>query len=54
MRLVEVGDEDRKLVRRSLLDAVLPRWTERCGEQCVEEWDRTVGRVSGVTAAEEH
>ncbi len=51
MTLVPVNDEDRKLVRRSLTDAVMPRWAERCGADCVAEWNATIGRLFDMTVA---
>ena len=49
MTLVPTSAEDRALVRKSLLDTVAPRWSERCGTDCVANWNATVGRIFDLT-----
>jgi TRAP-type C4-dicarboxylate transport system substrate-binding protein len=49
MTLVPTNAEDRTLVRKSLLDTVAPRWSERCGSKCVANWNATVGRMFDLT-----
>lgn len=34
-----------------LSDVVLARWAERCGEECANNWNETVGKVLGLTAS---
>jgi TRAP-type C4-dicarboxylate transport system substrate-binding protein len=51
MVVVPVTAEDRKLVRESLRSTVLPRWAERCGPDCVTEWNRTIGRLFDMSVA---
>jgi TRAP-type C4-dicarboxylate transport system substrate-binding protein len=51
MTLVPVSDADRKLVRRSFTDVVSPRWADRCGAECVSEWNATIGRLLDLTVA---
>lgn len=44
-------DQKRKEV---LENVVLRRWAERCaekfGEQCIDDWNATIGKIAGVTA----
>jgi TRAP-type C4-dicarboxylate transport system substrate-binding protein len=51
MTLVPTTDADRTLVRKSFLDTVSPRWSERCGAVCVANWNATIGRVFNLTVA---
>lgn len=43
MTLVPVAPGDVALVRQILRDVILPHWAERCGAECVAEWNLTVG-----------
>jgi len=51
LRLVPTRGEDTALLRKALVGTVLPRWAERCGAECVESWNGTVGRSLGIAAA---
>jgi len=51
MTLVPTTDADRALVHKSLVETVLPRWSQRCGAQCVGNWNETIGRMFGLTVA---
>jgi TRAP-type C4-dicarboxylate transport system substrate-binding protein len=51
MTLVPTTDEDRKLVRRSFMNTVAPRWAERCASECVANWNGTIGRLFDLTVA---
>jgi len=51
MKLVETSDEDRKAVRQSFMKVVAPRWSDRCGAECVANWNQTVGRQFDITVA---
>jgi TRAP-type C4-dicarboxylate transport system substrate-binding protein len=51
MKLVPSGDRDAKLVRQSFLNTVAPRWSARCGAECVKNWNETVGRMLDLTVA---
>lgn len=42
-------DEDRALLREALLTTVLPKWAERCGETCVDQFNETIGQVTGLS-----
>jgi hypothetical protein len=30
---------------------VSPRWSERCGAECVTNWNQTIGRLLDLTVA---
>jgi TRAP-type C4-dicarboxylate transport system substrate-binding protein len=51
MTLVPTNADDRALVRKSLLDTVSPRWAERCGAECIGNWNATIGRMFDLTVA---
>lgn len=50
MTLVPVADSDLERHAKILEGFVLPRWAERCGAECVTEWNETVGAALGVEA----
>jgi TRAP-type C4-dicarboxylate transport system substrate-binding protein len=50
MTLAELSDADRAELKRVMEEVVIPRWAERCGSACAEEWNATVGAVVGITA----
>ncbi len=39
MTIVQTSPADEARRRRLLLDVVLPRWFERCGQDCVQSWN---------------
>jgi TRAP-type C4-dicarboxylate transport system substrate-binding protein len=49
MKLVPTSDEDNKLVRQSFANVVSPRWSQRCGADCVANWNQTIGRQLDIT-----
>ncbi|MEE2946050.1 MAG: TRAP transporter substrate-binding protein [Pseudomonadota bacterium] len=51
MVLVEPTAEDLAARDQIATDVVLARWAERCGEECAENWNNTVGPILGLTAA---
>jgi TRAP-type C4-dicarboxylate transport system substrate-binding protein len=53
MTLVAVRPADRSRVHRILEQIIVPHWAERCGAQCAETWNATVGRNSGLVATAE-
>lgn len=53
MKLVEPSEADLKLRDSIATDVVLARWAERCGEECVANWNETVGPILGLTAKAE-
>lgn len=50
MRLIPVSRADEAERRRLLTGAILPRWIERCGEECAEAWNRHMAPAVGVRA----
>lgn len=50
MTLVEATERELELRREALEQTVLPRWAARCGDECVTEWNDSVGSVLDMTA----
>ncbi len=50
MILVDAIPADRALLDRILRTVILPKWAARCGEECADEWNRTVGARMQLTA----
>jgi TRAP-type C4-dicarboxylate transport system substrate-binding protein len=50
MTIVPVTAEDEDRRRHLLTATVLPRWIGRCGEDCVEAWNRHLAPLVGVPA----
>ncbi len=48
MTIVAAGEEDGEVRRRLLVEHVLPRWIERCGQACVQAWNRHQAKWSGL------
>jgi TRAP-type C4-dicarboxylate transport system substrate-binding protein len=48
MTLVDASAADVARQREILLKHVLPGWLKRCGPQCAQVWNRTVGPTAGV------
>lgn len=48
LTLVESGPADDALRRKVLVEAVLPRWIDRCGPGCVEVWNNHLGESTGL------
>ncbi len=51
MKLVEPSSEDLAIRDKIATNVVLARWAERCGAECAENWNNTVGKVLGLTAS---
>jgi hypothetical protein len=51
MKLVPKTADDVAAVRKSFTETVSPRWAERCGPDCVANWNATVGRMFDLTVA---
>ncbi len=54
MKKVEPNADDDAKRKEVLETVVLKRWAERCaekfGEQCIDDWNATIGKIAGVTA----
>ena len=50
MKLVEMSDADRMKTQEILTQGVLKDWAERCGSDCVRDWNEKVGSLVGVEA----
>jgi TRAP-type transport system periplasmic protein len=49
MTLVDVTDEAWARQGAILEETILPDWAERCGKECAERWNETIGKVVGRT-----
>jgi TRAP-type C4-dicarboxylate transport system substrate-binding protein len=50
MTRVDPSPADAEARRRAMLERVLPNWARRCGGECVQQWNDTIGRVVGLEA----
>lgn len=50
MTPIEGSAEDQAMLQSIVKDFVVKRWAERCGKECAQEWNDTVGQVVGVEA----
>ena len=50
MTLVEPSADDLKARDKIANDVVLSRWAERCGKDCADNWNGTVGKVLNMKA----
>lgn len=50
MTFVPISDADAEMAKDIVQNTVLKSWAERCGADCVKEWNATVGKALGVTA----
>ena len=50
LTIVPISDEDRATYRQIIESNVLPGWAGRCGAECAQEWNQTVGKAVGLTA----
>ena len=53
MKVVDLNESDRALIADAVKSAVVPLWAERCGAECVDLWNGSVGEVVGITASAE-
>ena len=42
--------EDQAMLKDISQNFVLKRWAQRCGQECADEWNATVGKIVGMTA----
>ncbi|MXP61952.1 ABC transporter substrate-binding protein [Roseomonas sp. M0104] len=50
MTIVPVTPEDIARRRKLLTDTVLPRWIDRCGQDCADAWNTYLGPAMGIMA----
>lgn len=50
MTRVDPTPADTEARRRAALERVLPNWARRCGAECVQQWNDTVGKLVGLQA----
>lgn len=50
MRVVAVTAEDEGIRQRLVRQTVLPRWLDRCGEDCAETWNASLATSTGIRA----
>jgi hypothetical protein len=43
MKLVPVDPTDAIARKQLLVNSILPQWIQRCGQDCVEAWNSTLG-----------
>jgi TRAP-type C4-dicarboxylate transport system substrate-binding protein len=53
MTLVPASAEDEARRAQLLARTTLPRWVQRCGNDCATAWNETLGRTLGIQAATE-
>ncbi|ODT81333.1 MAG: hypothetical protein ABS76_12915 [Pelagibacterium sp. SCN 64-44] len=44
------SEADIAALREALTDTILPKWLERCGADCAETFNKSIGQVTGLTA----
>lgn len=52
MKLVEPTAEDEALRTKLLMNSILPRWVQRCGNDCAAAWNTTLGPALGMRRLE--
>ena len=50
MTEVKVSTADERRRREIFAGTVLPRWVQRCGPQCADVWNQTIGPAVGFAA----
>jgi TRAP-type C4-dicarboxylate transport system substrate-binding protein len=53
MKLVEPSAADLEIRDEVARKVILARWAERCGQDCADNWNATVGPIVGLTAEAE-
>ncbi|MEM1048940.1 MAG: TRAP transporter substrate-binding protein [Pseudomonadota bacterium] len=53
MKLVEPTEEDLAARDKVANEVILARWAKRCGEECADNWNKTVGSILGLEAKAE-
>jgi len=50
MKLIEPSEEDMMQRDKIASDVILARWAERCGQECADNWNNTVGTILNLKA----
>jgi hypothetical protein len=50
MVVVRETPADARRWRDIVVSTILPRWVQRCGPQCADVWNGTLGPVTGIEA----
>ena len=50
MTRVNVTGLDEAILKKALVDQILPRWVRSCGSDCADNWNRTIGPEVGIFA----
>ena len=50
MTLVKPSEADKALLNKLLGDVILPKWAARCSDQCVSDFNATIGKKLNITA----
>jgi TRAP-type C4-dicarboxylate transport system substrate-binding protein len=50
MTVVPITPEDEALRKQLLRQSILPKWIQRCGNDCVTAWNTTLGSALGIQA----
>ncbi|MET3661172.1 TRAP transporter substrate-binding protein [Aquamicrobium ahrensii] len=48
--IVTPGEQDEAARMKLLQDAIIPGWAQRCGAECAQEWNESVGKALGASA----
>ncbi|GGD39965.1 TRAP transporter substrate-binding protein [Aureimonas glaciei] len=48
MTLVPVSDADKETIKTIARDKIVLEWAKRCGKECAQEWNDTVGKVVDI------
>lgn len=50
LKVVMPSDADKALLRKTIVETMIPKWAARCSAQCVKEFNESIGKVVGVVA----
>lgn len=50
MTLVIPSEEDKALLKKMLSETIVPKWAARCSDQCVADFNESIGKQLGITA----
>ncbi|PLC54587.1 transporter [Pollutimonas nitritireducens] len=51
MKLVQPSEADRELLKKITVETVIPKWAARCSEECVKDFNSTIGKKLDIVAA---